>query len=338
MLGLSDPLNDPETHKEDGVLLVVAAEESPSGGHDSSTRSSSPSPSSSKLLRFDALDDLHGTAEAEGKAGDLLRLCLVVSKLNAEAEPAVNGSSNENAGDDEKEEEEEYSRRILWCLDRGYEYVDGVDLSTHGVRRGHDERDKEGFARVVEAIATTVWSSAVMRKSARQQLRSSYQQDKQSIVAGPGNPDRGIDDADGPDECGTYQPPDPIMMPQAPPPATSQGGGSPESDHDREERLLLQQEADERRDTGTNAELGNEVYFDRFEGALREAGRIRDLSRSGVMSDEDRRKRAGDAAVLLMDLMNKMGAGLDDDDDDEGEGDEGSACDPEPAAESTHPE
>ena len=47
-------------------------------------------------------------------------------------------------------QDNEYSRRILWCLDREFEYVE-ADCSEQGQQQGHDERDKEGFARIIEA-------------------------------------------------------------------------------------------------------------------------------------------------------------------------------------------
>eukprot|EP00543_Licmophora_paradoxa_P018034 CAMPEP_0202472894 /NCGR_PEP_ID=MMETSP1360-20130828/89215_1 /ASSEMBLY_ACC=CAM_ASM_000848 /TAXON_ID=515479 /ORGANISM="Licmophora paradoxa, Strain CCMP2313" /LENGTH=55 /DNA_ID=CAMNT_0049099579 /DNA_START=1 /DNA_END=168 /DNA_ORIENTATION=- len=50
---------------------------------------------------------------------------------------------------------------------------------------------------------------------------------------------------------------------------------------------------------------------------MRQASRIRDMSRNGELTDDERRQRAADAAELMMDLMDKMG--LEDDGDDEGE-------------------
>ena len=49
-----------------------------------------------------------------------------------------------------------------------------VDLSEEGLRGGFDVREKDGFARVVEAIGGTVWSSAVMtdaKKNAQRNMR-----------------------------------------------------------------------------------------------------------------------------------------------------------------------
>ena len=52
---------------------------------------------------------------------------------------------------------------MLWCLDRGYEYVE-VDVTPEGMTGGFEERDKDGYARVVEAIGTCMWSSHVMKR------------------------------------------------------------------------------------------------------------------------------------------------------------------------------
>ena len=56
--------------------------------------------------------------------------------------------------------EEEYSKRVLWCSDNGYEYIE-ADISSNGILVGHEEREKENFARAIEAIEGTIWSSAV---------------------------------------------------------------------------------------------------------------------------------------------------------------------------------
>ena len=58
-------------------------------------------------------------------------------------------------------------------LDRWYEYVE-VDLRKEVLRGGFDVHEKDGFARVVEAIGVTVWSSAGMtdaKKNAQRNMR-----------------------------------------------------------------------------------------------------------------------------------------------------------------------
>lgn len=84
--------------------------------------------------------------------GDTLRLCVSV----------VNTDEVQRSKESEKDFENEYSRRVLWCLDNGYEYVEGCDLSEKGLITGHEVREKEGFPRVIEAIESTIWSSADM--------------------------------------------------------------------------------------------------------------------------------------------------------------------------------
>mmetsp|Transcript_40930 Transcript_40930/g.46501 ORF Transcript_40930/g.46501 Transcript_40930/m.46501 type:complete len:306 (+) Transcript_40930:24-941(+) len=86
----------------------------------------------------------------------LLKLCIICSFRKSESNTLVN--------------EDEYSKRILWCLDRGYEYCE-VDLSD--TTSGFDDREKEGFARVIEAIEGTVWSSAIMTKKKKLTTSSS---------------------------------------------------------------------------------------------------------------------------------------------------------------------
>lgn len=266
---------------EDGIILVFDAAKS------------NPDFPVSMTASFDSLDSVHDQVVQEG-AGDLLRLCVGVTIGKYDA--------SEIRG---KDHEEEYSRRILWCLDRGYEYVE-ADLSEEGLGTGHDERDKEGFARIVEAIGGTVWSSAVMGSSKKKQLEQSFAETR----------DQHGDAAD------EYVPPDPSMLT---PPGIAKG----ESDEVREakarEALLSQATGDfldefqENIDPETASqraqEREQERALDSFESAMRQAARIREMSRSGSLSDEERRARAGEAAVLIMDLMGKLGA------DDENEED-----------------
>ena len=269
--------------KEDGIVLVVENSQD----------------------NLNALNLVHDQA-VEAGGGDLLRLCVMID----------DGSTRDTAKTP-KEIEEEYSKRVLWCLDRGYEYVPMCDLSEEGVSRGHDERDKEGFARLVEAIQGTVWSSAVMASKTKKQT-------KPLLTESPRD--------DEEPEANAYEPPDPSKLTRL-----STGIAiSSETDDRREEKArqtLLMQASEEEGEYLSDEkvaaslqqkreELANERLFDQFEGAIREASRIRDQSRAGDLSDEDRRKRAGDAAAILMDLMGKMG--FDDDEDDEVENDDSS--------------
>ena len=54
-----------------------------------------------------------------------------------------------------------------------------------------------------------------------------------------------------------------------------------------------------------------EFIFDSLESIMRDATRLRQDARDNILSDEDRRRRAADAAIKLMGLLD-----LDDDDDD----------------------
>jgi hypothetical protein len=314
--------------KEDGVILVfdhvVAAE---SGA--SSSSSSSPTDQylhvSTAAASFNALEPIHDRAEALLQAGELLRLCVGVSVNNAGGTTPQNNNT--------KEYEAEYARRILWCLDRGYEYVE-VDLSPEGVSTGHDVRDKDGFARVVEAVCGTVWSSAVMGGDKQKELKDQFAQAQATAAA--------VDAKAGDDteqESNGYEPPDPSKLP----PITASLGET-EEDQERGEKAreaILQQ-----KDVLTHSDLpseylddGQEIigvgpdgvqqrqkeneqerFMNDFEGVLRQASRIRDASKSGVISDDERRQRAGDAADLLMGLMGKMGDFDDDSETDEEEG------------------
>ena len=281
--------------KEDGILLVF----------DDSSKDA-----------FDVLAGLHGTAASSGQDGDLLRLCVGV----------VTPTSTATMAKDTKEYEDEYSRRVLWCLDHGYEFVEAVDLSPEGIQQGHDAREKEGFARVVEAVQGTVWSSANMHAQAKQQLKQSYQETREQQQEQQEQQQE--EDGTAPSHESEYEPP-PTTLPEL--------TISDEESKEREEKArttLLEQDGilhDEQKvnhmdgpSTTTNT-TGDDLLHNKkaekimsdMESALAEATRIRDLSQAGELSDDDRRQRAGDAAMLLMNLMNQMGDDDDDSDDDE---------------------
>eukprot|EP00956_Cyclotella_meneghiniana_P025429 scaffold53080_cov36-Cyclotella_meneghiniana.AAC.1 len=50
-----------------------------------------------------------------------------------------------------------------------------------------------------------------------------------------------------------------------------------------------------------------EIYFSELEHVMNEAKRIREASKNECMTDEERRKRAGDTAVRLMGLLERLG-------------------------------
>jgi hypothetical protein len=279
-------------YKEDGVMLVFDALQC--------------NPDIANGSSFDTLHDVH-----DPTAGDLLRLCVGISLGNC--------SATELRGT--KDPEGEYSKRIMWCLDRGYEYAE-VDLSADGQAAGHSERDKEGFARLIEAIQGTVWSSAVMkpRKTAAQQVEEAEaaaakakEESKTNGSSTPSEGDKGTTEIayepPSVDLLSTLSIPDPTAHLPTTPPTT------PTVENVNDEYLdepASEQEAQQRASQKTE-----EQAFSQLEGIMKEATRIRDMSlRSEHDNDEDRRKRAADAATLMMGLMDQMGL-----DDDDGEDD-----------------
>ena len=250
---------NPDTTKEDGIILVFDAMHS-----NPNVIGSSISPSSC----FDALTMVHDKAEQDGECGDLLRLCVGVY-VGEKTPTELRG----------KNHEEEYSRRVLWCLDRGYEYVE-ADASQKGQLSGHDERDKDGFARIVEAISGTVWSSAVMEKSKKQELKQSYDQEKESLAT-----KQQEEEGENP-----YVPPDPSLLD-----SQIQSELVKDSADSTENYFIDDAKAAEQDRTMEN-----------LEGLLRQAASIREASRAGELTDEERRQRAADAATLMMSLMSQL--------------------------------
>eukprot|EP00978_Attheya_sp_CCMP212_P002673 scaffold5469_cov54-Attheya_sp.AAC.5 len=273
--------------KEDGVLLVFDSVSAFSSVQGSMIGSFNP---------FDALTTVHDEAETAGRCGDLLRLCVGVT---------LSASDSEHVRT--KEYEEEYSRRVLWCLDRGYEYVE-ADLSEEGRSTGHDERDKDGFARIAEALVGTMWSSAVMGSDASKKLKNKFVQSietqmpaeehvtsEATIQANPANP----------------KPDSPIVQPQEKS-STDAGSGESKLNDLKVESLIL---GDKEENQPLKEDHLQEKQFDNLDNLLGEAAKIRDQARTGTISDEDRRKRAGDAASMLMGLLDTMGFDESDDED-----------------------
>jgi len=239
-LSFHEKQDKPESLKEDGILFIF-----PSDAH------------------IESLTQIHDDLPQD-QMGDTLRLCISTS---AKPPTAIT-----------KEYEERYSQRVLWCLDRGYEYIE-VDLTEKGLTDGFDEREKDGFARVVEAMGGTVWSSAIMGNGKRTVAQNL------------------LDHCE--DEVGTKEVK--IEIPES----------------KNEVPMVNGKEYDGSQNTSEVSEdTKDEAALDNIEGVMKEAKRIREASKSGQLSDQDRRSRAGNAAEMLMGLLDQMG--FDDEDDNEG--------------------
>jgi hypothetical protein len=59
-------------------------------------------------------------------------------------------------------------------------------------------------------------------------------------------------------------------------------------------------------------DLEAEKVFDKMEGVLKQAKEIRVAAKNGTMTDDERRERAGDAALALVNLMGQFGMEGDD--------------------------
>lgn len=264
--GLNEATNDiigpSESTVEDGIILVFDS-----------------SPTASQDVCFDSLNKLHDDAEKSTDLGDLLRLCVGVSFGTS---PLADGT---------KASEEEYSRRVLWCLDRGYEYVE-ADMSPIGIESGHNDRDKEGFARIVEAVSSCMWSSRVMKKRTAVTTTS-------PAVAVNNDTEKAKANADN---------------------ATK---SDPNSDAEREKaavaNLMEGVDQDEETKNATDEIRQQEMAFHELERVMADAKYIRESSQNDSMSDEERRKRAGDTALRMMELFDVLGLGDDEEDSDETE-------------------
>jgi hypothetical protein len=335
----SKTTKDESIHQEDGVLLLFWEE----------------CKSTHSLSLLEELALIHDQAEHDQQNGDLLRLC-----VRAHFGNDSNYSSSSPSLLSPKQQEEEYARRILWCLDRGYEYIE-ADLSQEGLQQGHDVRDKDGFARIVEAISGTVWSSAVMKSNTKAQLQTSYQQATEQFAEQNHENDQETSDS--------FALPTPLTTAAATTTqsqleslsstsakATTLALKELSTDDDaakkltylplsayevkeadeKARKLLLDNQIDESDSNAaavgsSSADVGmpttvptsedeeQELMMQNFELALREATRIRELSKTGSLTDDERRQRAGDTANLLMSMLDQMGFDDDDEDDDDDE-------------------
>ena len=302
--------------KEDGVILVFDA-----------LVSNPDRPTTHDQLSFgvtfDSLPMAHEKTESMDGAGDLLRLCVGVTLTPPSSPQDLRG----------QKADAEYSRRILWCLDRGYEYVE-ADLSADGLLKGHGDRDKEGFARIVEAIQGTVWSSAIMMKmsssttphhtlGSQQQQQYHHQDDqREEKTASIMGEEEEQEEKENP-----YEPPDPLILgtafaTMATPVGGAQSPPSLATAADDISDIILDPDSVVGGPAERMAEMAElkkdleaDQLFEQMEGVVREAARIREASKSGTMTDEERRHRAGDAAMALVNLLTQFG--LDDDDDDD---------------------
>jgi hypothetical protein len=274
--------------KEDGIILVFDALQSnpdraPTDGD--------------RFITFDSLSATHEQAERNDTCGDLLRLCVGVSWGEYSPEE-LRGSKNA---------EKEYSRRILWCLDRGYEYVE-ADLSPEGQAKGHHQRDKDGFARIVEAIQGTMWSSAVVDSNRSNELKTSYRNDMAALKHTT------VSNSEEKEETKEtiYQPPNPSLLP----PWSNNNQNTPSNSEETHDEVasagvstLVDPTMVETSDimAQLREDLEAEKLFDKMEGLLKEASQIRAASKDGTMSDNERRERAGEAALALVNLMGQFG-------------------------------
>jgi hypothetical protein len=279
--------------KEDGVILVFDAYQSnpdrdPIGDDGINT--------------FDSLAASHEHAERNDTCGDLLRLCVGVCLGDYSLEE-LRGIKNS---------QKEYSRRILWCLDRGYEYIE-ADLSQEGQAKGHDQRDKDGFARIVEAIQGTVWSSAVVGSATSSTLKANYVSDKAAMEEVTVSV---LEEKEETKE-NIYQPPS-LFTPMS---SNNNGNTSNIGNETRDKvpaaatsTLVDPTKVGPSNMAQLREDLEAEKFFDKMEGFLKEATQIRAASKNGTMTDNERRERAGEAALALVNLMGQFGMDGDDDD------------------------
>jgi len=203
-----------------------------------------------------------------------------------------------------------------------------VDISEEGLARGFEERDKDGFARVVEAIGSCMWSSHVMKRRvvASGAVGGAGGGVGGGIVAAPTVATTNPDSESGKTSAKSQSNASDTESKTA-------SSSSSINDSAREKAAmasLLQGINDDNNPLVSKEEKSeesasyqqqqqhqkDEMAFHQLEHVLSEAKMIRDASQNNSMSDEERRERAGDTAMKLMGLLDGMGFGDNDSEDD----------------------
>jgi Alpha and gamma adaptin binding protein p34 len=275
----TDKANNQHYAAEDGIIIVFdAIEYNPdyfngSSFHDLQTIVSDESNRNSQ------------ESSSSSSSNYLLQLCVGISIQSIETPEQWRG----------KNHEDEYSKRILWCLDHGYEYIE-ADISYDGQRKGHDDRDKDGFARIIEAIEGTVWSSAIQNKNRtsttiettiKTQLTTQSRHPATTIVPS------------------SLTSPNPFLSSQP---------SHHDIDTDDDDDVYLQEPETPEEALKREQHSQESKAYTELESLMKEANRIRYMSQRGDLTDDDRRARAAHAATLMMNLMDQMGLNEEQDD------------------------
>lgn len=297
--------DDKDIVNEDGVILVF-----PSNGCNQKSQKSK-----SENIIQSLLTPLHQHALIMNQCGDHLRLCIAVTKTD--------DSQEIHQPHEVRDEEEIYSERVLWCLDHGYEYIQ-ADLSSEGLKTGFEEREKDGFARIIEAMQSTVWSCAVMHRRKKHPIMTTQPHQPTatalSVTANTTNPTdlTTCADSDGAKTNANSINSKKVESSDDEMNSTENGPGNaqlmeqdvPTSSHYSQSQDEAVKEVKEECESFETKQ--EEFIFDSLESIMRDATRLRQDARDNKLSDEDRRRRAADTAMKLMGLLD-----LDDDDDDD---------------------
>jgi hypothetical protein len=167
-----------------------------------------------------------------------------------------------------------------------------------------------------------------MSKSKTQELKNTYVDDKNAVEKE--TPPVGEEEEE--EEENPYQPPDPSLLfksqndvqDQTISTASSEdvpaaAAAALKEESEAASMLLNPTEVGPSEMAQLRQDLEAEKIFDKMESVLKEASQIREASKSGALSDDERRERAGDAALALVNLMSQFGL---EDDDDGSQGDD----------------
>ena len=232
------------------------------------------------------LTPMNQSATATG-SGDTLRLCVSILPISPPSKKVTS-----------KEEEDLYSERVLWCLDHGYEYIEKVDLSSIGIQQGFEEREKEGFARVVEAIQSTIWSTASrhqVKKMMNHQQKEHLQDqiDLEKSILRKDNDDNNLDEEESTNEKTT----------------TNDSSIQKQTNQTKVSDILQQ--------IAPPIQEHSEAQFHHLDSLLQQVNQIRQATKANAdtISDKERRTRAADIAIKLLDVLDLSG---EEDSDEEG--------------------
>ena len=190
--------------------------------------------------------------------------------------------------------EDQRAKRIEWCLDHGFEYV---EVDSARPTAGYDDREKDGMPRVMEALESNLWQSAERKPPAPRVPEP-------PSAANPPPPAPLVEPGPSPSDASAE---DATPGPPPPPPEATLGARPGASDGSAEQQIVRELLATVDAQEPEGSPLPGDVDLERLIG---EVSQLRGVA--GSLPDEVRREKAAAMAMRLLGALE-----LDDDDSEQ---------------------